>query len=336
MPFPISWGRKHLITIAHGQVSNTVTNFPVLLVGGNLLAEVFTIAKSDGSDIRFTSDVQGLNQIPFEIVSFIPGSSSCEIWVQVPTLNSSSNTVIYIWYGNANASAYAPTDPFGSQAVWDANFLAVFHGHVSGGNLIDSTRYGNNLSGGTEVASGKVGVGVTGNATKGSAISSATDNITLECWAQPTNSSGVTNAVMDGNGPSDGYAISQSNGNGGSGNHVSNLFGGVGWVDSGGRWSAGTWQHVVALYSGGAVTDYCNGSNQGGGSKTMGVPHDFKIGDDGGGRSSIGNVDEIRFSNMLRSADWILTEYLNMNTPLVFSTPSGATTGLLYMLGGSF
>ena len=103
------WGRKQAITVNASQITADLVNFPVLITLDHLNAEVVNAgeysALNGGGDIRFSSDANGNNPLPIEIVNFNTSSNSsnrsCQIWVKVPTLSSTVNTTIYIWYNKA-------------------------------------------------------------------------------------------------------------------------------------------------------------------------------------------------------------------------------------------
>jgi hypothetical protein len=60
-------------------------------------------AKSDGSDVRITSD-GGITPIPFWIESWNSASKTGSLWVKVPTIPSGgANSFLY--YGNPAASS---------------------------------------------------------------------------------------------------------------------------------------------------------------------------------------------------------------------------------------
>ena len=108
MAFPSGWNRRARLTIPTAGVSASQTDFPVMLLwngtSGNIPPEIYNNSvsspKSDGSDIRFTSDEMGYNELAYEIVTFVPnstvGSARIKIWVKIPSLSSTSNTSIYI------------------------------------------------------------------------------------------------------------------------------------------------------------------------------------------------------------------------------------------------
>lgn len=150
------WNRRAKLTVDHTKLSGDLTDFPVALVwngtNGNIPAEVYnassTSPKSDGSDIRFTSDINGSTELAFEIVTFTPNSTvasaNVEIYVELSSVSSSTDTVFYIWWGNPGASAYAVGDTYGRNAVWSNSFLAVYH--MNEAAVVDATGNGNTLT----------------------------------------------------------------------------------------------------------------------------------------------------------------------------------------------
>jgi hypothetical protein len=136
------------ITINHTKVPNTdQTNFPVLIAGTySYLATTGNggnVTNSNGYDIIFTSDAAGANMLAFERQSYNASTGAVTFWVKVPTLSHTTDTVIYLFYGNSSVT----TDQSNKTAVWDSNYLGVWHmsnGVTLNGN--DSTANGNNGS----------------------------------------------------------------------------------------------------------------------------------------------------------------------------------------------
>lgn len=105
---------RRAITIDHTKVPNTdQANFPVLISatysylattanGGN-------VTNTNGYDILFTSDADGLNPIPFERETYNPSTGAINYWVQVPTVSHTTDTVIYMFYGNSSISSASRT-----------------------------------------------------------------------------------------------------------------------------------------------------------------------------------------------------------------------------------
>jgi len=140
------WGRKCELVIQSSQVPDTLTNFPVLLTELTLPSEMLDAdgsypALNGGGDIRFSSDAIGSTRLSCEIVTFTtdnnPANGTAEIWVDVPTVLSSSNTSIWVWYDSSGASQPAASAAYGSESVWDANYKGVWHLNESGNGTAD-------------------------------------------------------------------------------------------------------------------------------------------------------------------------------------------------------
>ena len=119
---------RRAITIDHTKVPNTdQANFPVLISGTySYLATTANggnVTNANGYDILFTSDADGVNPIPFEQESYSPSTGAINYWVKVPTLSHTTDTVIYMFYGNSSIS----TDQSNKTAVWDSNYLGIWH-----------------------------------------------------------------------------------------------------------------------------------------------------------------------------------------------------------------
>jgi hypothetical protein len=99
-----SWGYRRELTIDYTKVSETLTNFPVLL---SLASDTGLVrALTDGSDIRFTSS-DGTTLIYHELETFTKSTGAIVAWINVPSVSHTVNTTLWMYYGNS--SALAPT-----------------------------------------------------------------------------------------------------------------------------------------------------------------------------------------------------------------------------------
>ncbi len=128
--------RRCELVIQSSQVPASLTDFAVLLTDPTLPSEMFDAdganpALDGGGDIRFSSDAAGATRLSCEIVTFTtdnnPALGTAEIWVKVPSVSSSSNTSIWVWYNKAGETQPAAYAAFGSESVWDANHMGVWH-----------------------------------------------------------------------------------------------------------------------------------------------------------------------------------------------------------------
>ena len=129
-----SWLYRKKITIDYTKVGSTGAphnNFPVLI---SLSSDVnlSSNARSDGYDILFTSD-DWTTKLNHGREKYSNGTLIA--WVQVPSLSASSNTVLYLYFGNSGA-----VDQQTRTGIWDSNYKAVWHyDEGSGTSLGDAT-----------------------------------------------------------------------------------------------------------------------------------------------------------------------------------------------------
>ena len=118
------------ITIDHTNVLNIgQKNFPVFIS----LTDSDLKAKSIGKDIYFTllsgndngekesSKKASNTRLPHELISFDRTIGKLKAWVGVPSLSSSINTDVYMWYGDSN------NVPAQNGEVWDSHYVLVKH-----------------------------------------------------------------------------------------------------------------------------------------------------------------------------------------------------------------
>jgi hypothetical protein len=125
-----------VITIDHTKVSGTSghQDFPVLI--SILDSDLHDDIQSTGNDIAFAKDTEWLDH---EIESFEQDYNSTHaklvVWVRVPFLSTSFDTIIHLYYGNASMSSRE--NPTG---VWDTNYKGVWHlSEDPTGTIYDST-----------------------------------------------------------------------------------------------------------------------------------------------------------------------------------------------------
>jgi hypothetical protein len=346
------YARRRSITIDHTKVPNTdQSNFPVLISGTlpylATTANGGYVTNANGFDIIFTSDAAGTTTLPFEQESYNGSTGTVNYWVQVPTVSHTTDTVIYLFYGNSSIS----TDQSNKSGVWDSNYVLVSHLSNNAGNttVSDSTSNGNNLTNqsntSNKTAAGAIGNGLTYNGSSDySSIANNTSlniqgsTITLEVWAKPTNSTPssserlLVKEVASDADPYVRYALWRVSGSSQVSFGVST--GGSGSLTSvtGGSLLAGGWSHLVGVYDGTSVKLFINGSQVNTASETgniAGSTTPLVIGADTEISSEYFNgvADEARISNSARSADWIATEYNNQSTPSVFYTIGAEASG---------
>lgn len=96
------WSYRIPITITE-QSGNDLTDYSVLVVIDTASLINAGKMKSDGGDIRFYAS-DGTTSLPYWIESGL-GTSTTRIWVKVPSIPANSQTTIYMYYGNPQATS---------------------------------------------------------------------------------------------------------------------------------------------------------------------------------------------------------------------------------------
>jgi hypothetical protein len=334
MAISFGWTKRHKITIDKTKVTTGAhTDFPILLSNGNFLDDCYTNAKSDGSDIRFSSDQNGASELAFELVSWNQGAKTSEVWVKIPSLGSATDTVIYVWYKNPSASALSHTDTYGTHAVWSNGFQAVWH-LEAGGQDSSPNGYDMTVHGSTN-ATGKIGKGYEfpGDASNYLEVTGATNlditgAHTLSLW-------GRSDTDADG-----GYLVYVNNNCGIRQNNFGATydinFSITGITNAPHVARNSNLSFIAGTYNGTNSVLYRNKSAYtNGDTGTAGaLGSTWWIGKLSGTNWPLdGLVDEARVANVARSAAWLATEYDNQNDPSTFSTGSDAQK---VIRGGAF
>ena len=342
-PFELGWGYRKQITIDHTKVNANLTDFPVLIdiIDDDLAAH----AQADGDDILFMDGDGVANKLDHEIELYQASSPAHLVaWVRIPLLSSSTDTTIYLYYGKPGTSS--KENPEG---VWDTSFDGVWHLDEISGTVYDSTSHnydGTPLNGAIQDATGKV------DGTD--EFDGVNDSIATTYY--PNDGAHTLEFLMnvdslEGNPDSISGQYYQSVGCHDSQNH--RFYGGIfydtvesesevvfgmgngykgGTVESAATgMSAGTWYYIVVTADGSIARYYLDtiekdsftytqtGSSVDGfhlGSKTLNKS--------GGGLNPLdsfldGKVDEVRISNVVRSAEWLAATFENITDPAGFS-----------------
>jgi YD repeat-containing protein len=306
-------------------ISGTYSYLATTGNGGN-------VTSSNGYDIMFTSDPAGTNILPFEQESYNASTGAVIYWVKVPTVSHTTDTVIYMFYGNPGIT----TDQSNRNAVWDSNYMGVWH--LPNGttlNTNDSTANGNNFTiSGATATTGEIGGGASFNGTS-AVLSLSSDPVTstpltISAWVNSTSGTGVFLSTLCDSGCSiwNGFYLSA----GASATEVSNNS----FNSSSGSASSNAWHYVVGVFaSSTSRTVYIDGvpsTTNTANSTPAYTPNSLYIGaarhDGTTDNYFSGKVDEPRISSAARSADWITTEYNNQSSPSTFySIDSTADSG---------
>ncbi|MFX1432043.1 MAG: DUF2341 domain-containing protein, partial [Promethearchaeota archaeon] len=340
------------ITINHLKVAEDLTDFPLLISINDM--DLNTEVQADGDDIAFSNGSDWLNhEIEFFEKDFIPNYARLVAWVRIPSLLSSTDTMIYMYYGNSTMeSRQNPT------GVWTSNYKAIWHLNTT---LLDSTSNNNDgtNSGADDVSAfigrGRDYNGVTPNGDYSDMSSgSSMDNVfnggaTISAWIYPEGWGGgqygrvlAKSSITDG---TDGWVMCIDGEADLVDHHMlfyhgfdKNPYRGL-WYTPADSVSLSQWQYLVVTYDASSDTNvpsiYINGIAQSPLTpepSPTGEPVDdtsqaVYIGNYGGAtkdRTFDGVIDEVRISSGIRSFGWIETEFNNQNDPNSFYSVSAA------------
>ncbi len=336
-----SWLHRKIITIDYTKVgTGPHTNFPVLVSRTD--ADLQSKAQADADDILFTSS-DGTTKLDHQIESYSSATGAIVAWVRIPSLSSSSNTVVYMYYGNASASSQQ-----NATGAWESNFKAVWHlAETVGGAeaLKDATTNGNH---GTTQGS-PINLGVTSKIAGGVTLDGSNDYISTK--SQYTNPQTLTISAwfktsVAGGKKIFGYELTQTGTGstswdrqlwiGADGKLRSGVYdGAVREVATGGTYYNGAWHYAVLTHASNTLKLYVDGASVGSlatsgaevfnGWFRMGAykASGWTSGSDG---YFNGSIDEARIAFVERSAAWVLTEYNNQNSPATFYTVGSEIT----------
>ena len=305
--------RKKL-AVDNAQVSGAtdLTDFPVLISltdtdlrstgnGGD-------VESPNGYDITFTS-ADGSTVLDHELESFDASTGEILFWVRFPTLNATADTEFFIYYGNS-----LQTTDQSANTTWDSGYQMVLH---LGNTLTDATANGNNgTSSGTTIASGKIGDGRDFNAGSTNDIITIADDpsieitgdITISFWLNGSNLNSLGPDLVTKGAYNSSYAVYYFNNI--TVNDDGTAFDGTALSD-------GTDYYVTFTNSStNGRTIYIDGAQD----VTNATAFNFTPNGDNLTLSSDGYqfdglMDEVRISNIARSADWIATEFNNQDAP---------------------
>src|SRR3989338_7541347 len=348
-----TWNYREKIAIKKEKVAGSFTNFPVLITktdtdlkhtsfGGKVASSSAGIT-GGGGDFVFTSS-DGTTKLDHEIEKYASSSGELWAWVEIPTLNNSKDTAIYMYYGGPNSGA-TNQNPTG---VWDTNYKGVWHmKETSGTTVKDST---SNAFDGTKKTATEPDPSSTSKINGGQNFDGTDDyvytpdntalhmnqatSMTFSAWIKADTLTSFRDIIRyddldnldgDANGTRNLYLFRMN------GSKIEFYYGPSSALSSvlpTYTFTTGYWYHVVATRNVSADTEsvYIDGSlnlsetdTTTGTWETTGQYTIFGRFDNTTNQNYFdGIIDEIRISNSARSADWIKTEYLNQVDPSSF------------------
>ena len=342
MAWLAGWANRKAIAVQDAFVDGDLTNFPLyvpIVADGDMAGALAT-----GFDLRFTLS-DGTTLLYYERESWAGGGGgavTADIWVKVPSIEASGGASIYLYWGKADAA-----DGASPANVWDANHVGVWHSQdASDTTIADSTvnaNTGTKLGSGEPAeAAGRIGRaqlydGVDDYIDCGDVLDgtlAGTDNkFSISMWFKPE-SAMTANVLLGKWNPTNDQRevllmlttdskIKLQWYRDGTGNEYRYVRGITQFTDT------TKWYHIIYTYDGtidtndgldrvGVYVDGASESGSLGSSGTLGGIYDssspLRLGvtTDPIGLFN-GSIDEVRISDIARSADWIKFEFRNVD-----------------------
>lgn len=345
----MAWGYSRSLTVTSSStlLPSTQTNFPVLVYISHATLKTVansghinnTVTAASGpavtmpADLIFTSDSGGTTKIAWEVESY--DATNGILWAWVVVASCALSTVFYCFYGDSAVSTAQNTGSYVPANVWDANYVGVWHLATNSSALVlsDSTSNARTL---TNV---NTATAVTGQVDGGVGVASASSQelkrvtnivagstaFTQSAWVKNTTFPTAYNTVVtqNNNAVSAHYFDLHIKSTGKLGMFVGSpnvSYDGTGATTL----STGAWYCLAMAYdNSGGLCGYVNGASDktvaAGGNLAV-VPTQCEIGNDlpFTPRHINGSIDEVRLSNIARSANWVTAEYNSQNDPSTF------------------
>ena len=212
----IGWTKRVKLTIASNDVDGVLTDFPVLVhlsassgITGDDVSFIFDEVGSNSKKIAVTT-ADG-TECYVEVEEWDSGNEQAWLWVKVPSISSTADTDLYLYYDidhEDNIAYVGDTTSTPAENVWDSNFKLVTHmnDNPDTSSIQDSTSNGNDgtkLSADnpiqTDGISGKAQDFSSDNINCGSDSSlNIADTLTIEAWINPDSLPTVSFLMMRG------------------------------------------------------------------------------------------------------------------------------------------
>ena len=270
----------------------------------------FRQALPKGEDLRFS--LSNHQPLDFQIEEWDPNQGVASVWVRVPKITGNSRQELKMYWGNADAEKQSD-----GKAVFNESngYLSVWHMHDP---VRDEVGTLTSTDTGTTPTAGMIGTarhlpggkGIFGGDKIPNYPSGASSHST-EVWFHPERPN--TTLIAWGNEQAQGKVVMQFR----SPPHIRmDCYFSGGNVASDSRLPLGEWTHVVHTYREGESKIYVNGVLEGTNLK-QGPPLNIKsparlwLGGWYNNFDFVGDLDEVRVSQVVRSADWVKLQYEN-------------------------
>ena len=342
------WDSRMQLTFNNSSRAENLNDFPILVTLDTNRFD-YSRAQVSGNDLRFV-DANG-TVLSYEIETWNPSGQS-SIWVKVPRIDASSSTdSMWLYYGNSSAAS-------GQNAadVWSNGYVGVWHmnGNPSGTQAIQDSS-SSNVDGtatgmdATNQVNGPIGgalkfdgtseyIRVATTSTDPTAVDPS--QLTIEAWANSTGDTGFAERIVNRRHtilltPYESYGLATS---ATDGTQLINSTGSPDLKGTTGSLPADRWRYVTGVLSGSTTNLYVDGTLN---ATQTGVTSLGSSGDDitiGAGEMGLtstisqywrGGIDEVRLSNVARSAAWTAAQYASMTDAMITYGDRQTVAGVL-------
>lgn len=332
------WDYRKEIIIDYTQVAGNLTNFPVYIY----LTGLTNVSHASGYDIIFTDADKNL--LSHEIESF--NSGTLHAWVKVPSLSSSEDTSLFIYYGNPSIT----TSQENITDVWSNGFVGVWHMNNNPAGtapqLLDSTSNNNDGTSNGSMTSGDLVTGKLDQAINFDGSNDwfnvpndtslqMTNQLTLSAWVRSGAGGQTVDTMVVGKEVTGTYYYHLGIQSNDVANFRVDTVGDDSYLDGATTLAASTWYFIYGIYNNNDVRVYYNTTEDGtdtltGDANIESNTQPVYIGKRYNDRYFNGDIDEVRISNVARTTSWMTTEYNNQNSPSNFYTVEAEQAAINY------
>lgn len=329
------------LSVGSSVIKQDLVNFPILVelqdsdlihIPGSCSNKIRNL---EGRDISFALVSSAGTPLNFQLEKYDPATGRLTCWVRIDQLSAngtgSAPTSFYLYYGSELLH-----DPFGSggTSVWSGDFSRVWHlkRDLAPATSRDaqSVLPSQNASGSTDVneanfIGAKIGAGIRldGSSQYFYSGTDTSSTITISAWIN-TNASGREQMIVanDSTGTPfrNGYSLKINT----AGKLVMTLYRSlsVASATSSVILDPNKWHHVVAMLSGTQISLILNGVKVGGTSNVkLGNGGSIRIGSSKQYNDYYsGTIDELRIQRTVKPVEWLKTQYVNQDSPMLFYT----------------
>ncbi|KYK32862.1 MAG: hypothetical protein AYK22_01710 [Thermoplasmatales archaeon SG8-52-3] len=324
------WEFRKEITIDHNMVSEDLENFPILFHSKSYNFSAH--AQHTGYDFAFVSSDDTI-QYNHEIEYYSYTKGELIAWVNITSLSSTVDTVLYVYYGNPSSS-----NQENIIGTWDSDFVGVWHCNNIPGyaeeDIKDSTFYYNH---GTtqnmeqeDLVDGKISGALNFGGIDEKVLVydsqygslDLTESLTLECWWNAYDLSDSTDALM-GKGSQIQYQYEYRIRDSEEIDNRYSLLTTQGLHENSITHSTDTWYYGTVTLDSENIIFYNDGIISSIHDTTNPLPVNAQFGFGAAGdyiKYFEGKIDEVRVSKISRSSGWVETSYNTMYNPDAFLT----------------